>query len=924
MEKRTILIVDDEPANLSVLSHVLSPTYQVRACKSGEQALQVAAKQPHPDLILLDVMMPGMDGYTVLSKLQEDEHTRDLPVIFVTAMGDETEEEKGLRLGAVDYITKPIRPAIVLARIGAHLEIKQARDLLCGEIEERKKAQQALRDAQQMLQSVLDTIPVRVFWKDLDSRFLGCNRPFALDAGLRSPEELIGRDDFEMGWAEQAECFRSDDRLVMATGRPKLRYEEPQTAPDGKRMWLRTNKVPLLDAEGKIKGVLGTYEEITARKRTEEELEQHKKILQRIIDKSHTHLVYLDPDFNFVAVNTTYAQTCNRAPEELIGRNHFHFYPHEENEAIFRQVRETGKAVAFHDKPFIFPDQPERGTTYWDWTLTPVKDESDKVEGLVFSLVETTERKRAEDALRESQAWLHLALRSAHMGSWYWDLAESRRHFDDRVGRLLGIDPTRSVVSAEEFLSLVHPDDHEKIRAAMAHSLEQDEPYQIEYQVIWRDGSVHHIASRGGLVRDDHGRPLRLNGIVWDVTEQKRAEEERKQWEDRLQQARKAESLGRMAAAIAHNFNNLFGVVMGRLELAVEDLPQGSEAWEDIAQAVVALGRATKISRLMLAYLGQSVGKKEAIDLSEICRESMPLLTTSLPEMVRLKLELAEDKAVVRADSLQITEVLSNLVVNAGEAMGDREGDVTLTVRVIPATDIRTTSFNPPDWEPRDENYACLSVCDSGSGMDKETIEKAFDPFFSTKFTGRGLGLAVVLGIVKAHKGALTVESVPGGGAVFHVFLPLAEVEPLLPLRAEPTDTVSRKDRGLVLLVDDEPMLRSLVSTRLKRLGYAVITAADGVEALEVFREHQERVQCVLLDLAMPRMGGWETLAELRALRPAVAVILSSGYDEGRVRQSYHSEQPQVFLAKPYKAKDLEKALETALKTSFGVNKGDS
>ncbi len=664
---------------------------------------------------------------------------------------------------------------------------------------------------------------------------------------------------------------------------------------------------------------------IAERKKAEEALERHRKMLQSIINKSHTHLVYLDPDFNFVAVNSTYAETCHHSPEELIGNNHFLFFPHEENQAIFENVRKTGTSVSFHDKPFTFPDQPQRGTTYWDWTLSPVKDDSNCIEGLVFSLVETTERKLAEMALLESQARLHLALRSAKMGTWYWDLSERRCGFDEQACLLLGIETNRSELDEDELYDLVHPEDRERVRLALVQTFEQNLPYHVEYRLIRPEGDIQHISSRGSLVRNDQGRPMRLNSIVWDVTEQKRAEEERKQLENRLYQARKAESLGQMAAAIAHNFNNLFGVMMGRLELALNDLPQGSKPWTNITAASTALGRAATTSRLMLAYLGLSIGKTEPVELMEFCRKILPLLTSSLPETVHLKLEFSEEKAVVLADSVQITEVLKHLLVNAGEAMGERGGDVALTIHTMPASDVSATRFYPPEWGPNDEEYVCLSVRDSGVGMDSETIEKAFDPFFSTKFTGRGLGLPVVLGIVKAHRGALTVESEPEHGAVFRVFLPLSSEEPRQRgLEQELIDTVSPRDRGTVLLVDDEPMLRSLAPIVLEQMGYEVITAADGVEALEVFRERQEQIRCVILDLMMPRMDGWETLAALRAIRPKLPVILSSGYDEARVMRSNHSERPQAFLSKPYKIKDLEKALDTVLKRSSGSGKDDS
>jgi PAS domain S-box-containing protein len=412
------------------------------------------------------------------------------------------------------------------------------------------------------------------------------------------------------------------------------------------------------------------------------------------------------------------------------------------------------------------------------------------------------------------------------------------------------------------------------------------------------------------------GKPV-VFSMGTDITLRKTDEEERLTLERQLQQAKKAESLGRMAGAIAHHFNNLLGAVMGNLELATLDLPREAKALANIAKAMTASIRAAEISRLMLAYLGQSSGSRAPIELSEVCREALPLLTSSLPQEVHLKTEFPDEGAIIRADAVKIRQVLTNLVVNAGEAMAEREGDVVVAISLIFAADIQASRFYPPEWEPKDERYVCLSVADTGAGMDQETLEKVFDPFFSTKFAGRGLGLAVVEGVVKAHHGALTVDSAPGRGSVFRVFLPLSAEELRLPPMAEPFAAAPPKELSLVLLVDDEPMFRNLAQTMLELLGCEVITAGDGVEALEVFRAYQDHVQCVVLDLTMPRMDGWETLAALRALRPDLPVILASGYDEARAMAGDHPERPQTFLQKPYRMVELEKALGKALKASL-------
>jgi PAS domain S-box-containing protein len=541
---------------------------------------------------------------------------------------------------------------------------------------------------------------------------------------------------------------------------------------------------------------------------------------------------------------------------------------------------------------------------------------------------EIEKRKETERTLRETEE--ELRAEKEFIDKLLDAPADTVFVFDPSTGKAIRWNKVFSLVSGysdEEIASQKAPDayysetDLQGARTAIAKMLKEGKG-TIELTLTTKDGKLIPFEYSGSLVADRDGVPRLLISIGRDITERRRAEEERLQLERQLQEARKAESLGRMAAAIAHHLNNLLGVVTGNLELAMLDLPQGSKPRSNITDAMAASWRAADVGRSMLAYLGQSVGTRAPIGLAEICREALPTLTASLPEKVRLKIEFPNNGPIIHADAVQIRQILTNLVVNAGESIGAGEGEVVVAVYVMPAADIRASKFYPPDWEPQHDSYACLEVSDTGAGMDQETLERVFEPFFSTKFTGRGLGLAVVLGSVKAHEGVVIVESTLGRGSVFRVFLPVVGQEMEPPGKQEPAERVTAGDRGLVLLVDDEPALRRMAQTMLKRLDYEVITAADGVDALEVFREKQDRVRCVLLDLTMPRMDGWETLAELRALRPGLPVVLASGYNKTQVMKDYHAELPQAFLHKPYDMKELESALDTAMRTSIDANKG--
>lgn len=405
-----------------------------------------------------------------------------------------------------------------------------------------------------------------------------------------------------------------------------------------------------------------------------------------------------------------------------------------------------------------------------------------------------------------------------------------------------------------------------------------------------------------------------LCGFARDLTDRKHAEGDRLQSEIQRGQLQKADSLRRMAGAVAHHFNNQLQVIMGNLDLARAELPTGGPAArvvELLTEAVSAVHKASEVSRSMLLYLGRTLCKRHPVDLAEMCAGSVPLLRAALPPSVELTTDLVAG-ACVRADAGQLRQVLTNLVINAAEACGDAPGVIGVAIKMAPAKGIPSRSRFPADFEPRDADYVCLEVTDSGPGIEAEDVDRLFDPFFSTKFTGRGLGLAVAFGIVRAHGGVFTVTSAVGDGSVFRVFLPKSDDGPVH-TAVQASSVLGEAAAGAILVVEDEPDSRRVAKRVLERLGYTVLEASDGVEAVALFRVRHADIVCVLCNLTMPKMGGWETIAALRSLRPGVPVVMASGYDEASVMAAAHKERPQAFLGKPYDVAAMEHAFERAL-----------
>ncbi len=409
----------------------------------------------------------------------------------------------------------------------------------------------------------------------------------------------------------------------------------------------------------------------------------------------------------------------------------------------------------------------------------------------------------------------------------------------------------------------------------------------------------------------------RLEGIasyIGAALMRKQAEAEKAKLEIQSRQLQKAESLGRMAGAIAHHFNNQLMAVMGNLEMAMMHLPRDAEPYASLEASMQAARKAAEVSALMLTYIGQSSGAHELLDLSDVCRQNLALLRAGMPKNMALVADLPAPGPFISGNANQLRQVLTNLVSNAWEAGG---GGVRLAVKTASPADIPVTNRFPFGWQPGEPSYACLEIADAGCGIAGGDIEKLFDPFFSTKFTGRGLGLAAVLGIVRTHDGGITVESEPRRGSTFRVFLPLSKqtqavTAPSATASAAYGPSTPPAQADAVLLAEDDDSVRILTRSMLAQLGYASLEAKNGVEALELFRQRRDEIGCLLCDLNMRGMDGWETLTAIRALRPGLPAILASGYDEARVMAGDHPERPQAFLGKPYNLNSLREALERA------------
>ncbi len=473
--------------------------------------------------------------------------------------------------------------------------------------------------------------------------------------------------------------------------------------------------------------------------------------------------------------------------------------------------------------------------------------------------------------------------------------------------------------SDEEFMSgliayaeRIHPDDVGAVTdevgvAARAHAPSfEHEPYRV----LHRDGTVRWLHDVTYL-HYEGDEVTHYVGYVVDITSRQRALAHEQELEAQLLHAQKLESLGVLAGGVAHDFNNLLTGILGEASLLRLDLdtPQ-SDPLRSVEQIELLARRAAELTRQLLAYSGKGRFVVRPLDVSELVRDIASMLKVVLSKKAALELNLADDLPAIEADRAQLQQVAMNLISNASDALCGEVG----MIRVTTSAEHYTEQILRAVYGERDLPaglYVVLEVSDDGCGMSKEVKARLFDPFFSTKSMGRGLGMSATLGIVRGHRGAIRVYSEPGRGTSFKLLFPASEAS-AVPLGERPSGGAWRSS-GLVLVIDDEATVRRVATRMLERLGFTVLSAPDGAEALHLYRDNVDDVVLVLLDMMMPVMDGKETLSLLRRITPDLPVVMSSGFNEQEAISRLAGRGVTAFLQKPYKPSDMETAVRSAL-----------
>ncbi len=544
------------------------------------------------------------------------------------------------------------------------------------------------------------------------------------------------------------------------------------------------------------------------------------------------------------------------------------------------------------------------------WDTAYDRNPEGRIKRYIGMVVDITDRVKAEKELREEE--------ERFLG--FFDTITEYCYMVSPEGLILDVNSAaldalgyeRDELLGKPLPMIYAPESLETMKAAFAAWKQTGKVRDTELVVLTKDKQRRTVILNATGVRDAEGALRHTISVQHDITERKRGEEDRLRMEQQIQQTQRLESLGVLAGGIAHDFNNILMVIIGHADLALSELPAFSPGRESISQITEAARRGADLCTQMLAYSGKGRFVKQDISLLALIEDMLHMLKTCISKKALLNMRLEKGLPRIHGDTSQIRQVLMNLVLNSSEAIGERSGMITISTGAVDC---------PEEYFEEDNLAESLSpglfiyveVSDTGRGMDKATRERIFEPFFTTKFTGRGLGLSAVLGIVRAHGGALRVYSEIGKGTTFKVLFPAVFAD------SEPENDQSGKEdsnwrgKGTVMLVDDEETVRAISGKLLRHMGLEVLTAEDGRRAVGLYRERRNDIDLVLLDLTMPRMNGEEAYRELRRIDPQVQVVLASGYGEEDVSTRFAGKGLAGVLQKPYTIAGLRKLLSGLL-----------
>jgi PAS domain S-box-containing protein len=773
------------------------------------------------------------------------------------------------------------------------------------DITTRKQAEELLHAREQEFRAFVENSPDLIVRFDRELRATYVNPAITRTFGLPAEAFIgtaIGAAAREAGLEVDAIKLANVQQRIAAvfeTGEPS-EAEVTSPTPKGRRSF-GVRFFPELDRNGGVIGVLGIGRDIT-------ELKETGRQILALAENSPDMIARFDRDGRYLYVNSALARITGIPAPEFLGTRigevlSERLYPADTNgfrslSRAMERVLVTGTGIET-EATIPLP----AGARTFNVRLIPERDEAGQVASVLYVGRDVTERKQAEEVLRESEQRFRQVTESIDEVFWLRDIAQNQViYVSPAYEKIWGRTRESLYAAPQSWAEWLHPEDRERVGAAVL-IFHEPGAYDVEYRIVRSDGTVRWIHDRAFPIKDMDGKTYRIAGLAEDITE-------RRELEEQYRHAQKMEGIGQLAGGVAHDFNNILAAIMMQAGMAAiaPDLPP--EAAESIRDIQMAAERAATLTRQLLLFSRKQVMQPRQLDLNGVVTSMARLLQRVLPADVRLQLRLHHGPLFIQADPGMLDMGLLNLTVNARDAMPNGG-----TVVIETAEEVLTPAEGGALRDASAGSYVCLRVHDTGSGITPAHLERIFDPFFTTKEPGKGtgLGLATVLGIVKQHQGTIQVTSEVGHGTTFEIRLPAGSTPDASTAR-DATEPASRGGTETILVVEDDPALRTMTRSMLESHGYQVLTAANGVDALQAWEQHGGRVALLLTDMMMPGgLSGQDLAAQLRARQPRLKVVFTSGYHAGTAGHAPRLEEGQDFLPKPATPQQILEAIRRCL-----------
>ena len=805
------------------------------------------------------------------------------------------------------------------------------------DISERKRAEDELRDSHKMLSEIIDFLPDATFVTDCSGKITAWNK--SLEQMTQTTKaEMMGK-----GNQEYALLFYGETRSLLAnlTLLPddefeKKHYEGVHRQGDtlyaeayvpgvygGKGAYLWGIASRLRDTSGKLIGAIECIRDITERKRAEEALRNSEKLMRDILDGSPIPQFVIGRDHRVILWNKALERYSGVKAEEIVGTDRHSIPFYKEKRPVMADLLVDGVeemipqwfAGKYGKSPLVegayegtdfFPKIGKEGKWLY-FTAAAIKEAGGNIVGALETLEDITEHKKADEMLEEREEFLSSIIENIPDMIFIKD-AENLKfiRFNKAGEKLLGY-------NREDLIGKSDYDFFPKEQADFFHKkdrdvLENGQPFDIPEEPIESKSGKRILHTKKIPIPDKNGKPAFLLGISEDITERKRAEEEQEKLQAQFAQAQKMESVGRLAGGVAHDFNNMLGVIIGYSELAVSQLDPNQPVYAKLQQIRKAAERSADLTRQLLAFARKQTIIPKVLDLNETLESMLKILRRLIGEDIDLTWQPGKCLWPINMDPSQIDQILANLCVNARDAIA---GIGNITIETGNAALDAVYCANYPECAPG--NYVLLAVRDNGCGMDKEVLDKLFEPFFTTKGTGKGtgLGLATVYGIVKQNNGFIDVLSEQGHGSTFKIYLPRYEGK----IEEMPAEgpTAPALGHETILVVEDDQLMLDMTITMLQGLGYSILAASRPDDAIRIAKAHTGEIHLLLTDVIMPQMNGRDLARTMLSLYPQLKSLFMSGYTADLIAHHGVLDENAHFIEKPFTLHSLAAKLRETL-----------